>query len=68
MLRSSSWLRTSPFHGEAHGFESRTEYKIILRGGEAETHWAHNPRIAGANPAPATMMMVSSYCGCRQFR
>ena len=31
MLGSSSWLRTSPFHGEGHGFESRTEYKWEYR-------------------------------------
>ena len=30
MLGSSSWLRTSPFHGEGHGFESRTEYEIVV--------------------------------------
>ena len=27
MLLSSKWFRTSPFHGEACGFESRREYK-----------------------------------------
>ena len=30
-VRSSSWFRTSPFHGEDHGFESRTDYKNIGR-------------------------------------
>ena len=33
MFRSSSG-RTSPFQGEGHGFESRTEYKINWKVGE----------------------------------
>ena len=33
MLGSSSWLRTSPFHGEGHGFESRTEYPWTINCG-----------------------------------
>ena len=31
MLGSSSWPRTSDFHSEDHGFESRTEYFTRLR-------------------------------------
>ena len=27
---------------------------FILWGRAAVAHWAHNPRVAGSNPAPAT--------------
>lgn len=28
--------------------------QTISWGGEVVTRWAHNPKIAGSNPAPAT--------------
>src|SRR5439155_1234615 len=27
----------------------------LTRGGAAEARWAHNPKVAGSNPAPATI-------------
>ena len=27
---------------------------MLARGGAVEARWAHNPKVAGSNPAPAT--------------
>jgi hypothetical protein len=29
-------------------------HPIVPRGGAAAARWAHNPKVAGSNPAPAT--------------
>ncbi len=38
-----------PGQGKPHGQEART-----TRGGAAAARWAHNPKVGGSNPPPAT--------------
>ena len=34
--------------------ESGTLDSVVARGGAVAARWAHNPKVAGSNPAPAT--------------
>ena len=34
-------------------------YQDILRGGAVVARWAHNPKVVGSSPAPATRKILS---------
>ncbi len=40
--------------------ESTKVRKNILRGGAVVARWAHNPKVIGSNPVPATQKESSS--------
>lgn len=42
--------------------ETKGFYISSSRGGEVASRRAHNPEIAGANPAPATILHFSEGC------
>ena len=37
--------------------------KNILRGGAVVARWAHNPKVSGSNPVPATTENLTRKCG-----
>ena len=46
-----------PVGGEAAAGTAppRIQDALVPRGGAAAARWAHNPKVAGSNPAPATI-------------
>ena len=54
-----------PVGGEAAATTTRPHKTCALcphfhptRGGAAAARWAHNPKVAGSNPAPATTLLL----------
>ena len=60
MVHSSNWLGHSPFTGELTGsspvWTTNILKKNISRGRAVVACWAHNPKVGGSNPPPATMI------------
>ena len=40
--------------------KSTCKYSFLLRGGAAAARWAHNPKVDGSSPSPATRKLYIS--------
>ena len=40
--------------------KSTCKYSFLLRGGAAAARWAHNPKVGGSSPPPATSYIYLS--------
>ena len=62
---AGEYCRGDPVGGEAAAGTPRpqsSKYVVCMpRGGAAAARWAHNPKVAGSNPAPATIERPTRY-------
>ena len=59
MLRGlSSAGRASALQAEGHRFEPYRPHVTIAGWSSLEARWAHNPKVAGSNPAPAIFIYI----------
>ncbi len=61
----------NPWPQAGHNNCSKSPFALSVRGGAVAARWAHNPKVVGSNPTPATIfskayptLYIKGKCKC----